>query len=177
MLKIGQCQSSSLLADGTEGHLEAHNSVGRTRRPPRPRGRDSGTVIACQRALGRAQQQGIPCARQRPVRASFFRQSEEVGVSTTEDRSSDATGTARGGNLCVPGARAHRPWRHVIPFRQRAGGRDGTGGDRPRRARAAHRSSRRGLAGLVRGIHGGRASRRGIAQVSNYDVRGVSAGS
>lgn len=65
-----------------------------------------------------------------------------------------------------PPAGAHRPWRHVVPFRQRTGGCDGTGSDRPPRARAAHRSCRRGVAGLVRGIHGGRASWHGIAQVS-----------
>ena len=44
-------------------------------------------------------------------------------------------------------------------------------GDRPRRAREAHRAGRRGLAILVRGVHGQGAERAGAPDVSaDYDV-------
>ena len=46
-----------------------------------------------------------------------------------------------------------------------------------RRARKAHRSSRRELAGLVRGVHGPRAVRRGAAVMSDYDVIVIGGGS
>jgi predicted enzyme related to lactoylglutathione lyase len=41
-------------------------------------------------------------------------------------------------------------------------------GGRPRRARAAHRPAGRGVAGLVRRLHGGGASRHGAADVSEH---------
>ena len=56
-------------------------------------------------------------------------------------------------------SRPDRRRRDGVRFGERPGERDSAGGGRPRRAREAHRAAGRGLAELVRRVHGGGAGR------------------
>ncbi len=63
-----------------------------------------------------------------------------------------------------------------LRIHRRPGQRAPACGGRPRRTRAAHRGARRQLAGLVRRLHGGRAVRRGTADVTDHVATARGAG-
>jgi hypothetical protein len=71
MLKTGRWQSPARSANGTEGHVKAHLSVGRTRRARRPRGRGAEGAYPVPAGRSGAPRHGIACGRQRPGQVIF----------------------------------------------------------------------------------------------------------